>query len=221
MVLAIAAFVGGVGTVDVAGGAHLAADHIGVGQIIHGLDGGILLHDDHLNAVGVAVGEVHHSLTLLGDGDTGHHHVALAGLSGLQGGVKVHIVHLELQAQLLGDGASHLYVDALEGAVVSHHLIGREGGVGGHGQLTGRHRGKIGPVGGRGGNRAAVGSGGAAGDRRLILLTAGRQGQHHGQSHGHSKNLFHLENSFSIRWICLLCKSISSACLEHGLVYSG
>ena len=32
----------------------------------------------------------------------------------------------QLQAQLLGDGVSHLDVDALEAAVVGDHFIGRE-----------------------------------------------------------------------------------------------
>lgn len=62
-----------------------------------------LRHDDGLDALGVGVGEVHDLQALVGDGDAGHDHVALAVLGGQQGGVKVHVVDLQLQAELLGD----------------------------------------------------------------------------------------------------------------------
>ena len=39
---------------------------------------------------------------------------------------QAHIIHHQLQAQLLGDGAGHLHVDALEAAGIGGHFIGRD-----------------------------------------------------------------------------------------------
>ncbi len=140
MVLAVAAVIGGVGGVDVAGGAHLSADHL-LAQVVHG-DVGALLDDNHLYAGGVGVGKVHLGQTVLADGDAGHGDVALAVLNGQQGGVKAHVVHHQLQAQLVGDSLGHLYVNADGIAGVVQHLIGRELGVGGHMQLAGLYGGE-------------------------------------------------------------------------------
>ena len=101
-----------IGAVDVAGGAALGADLLAC-QIIGRSNVGIARHDDGLDTLGVGVGEVHDLQALIGDGDTGHDHVALAVLGGQQGGVKVYVVDLQLQAELLGDGTRNLNVDAL------------------------------------------------------------------------------------------------------------
>ena len=124
-----------VGAVDVAGGAPLGADHV-VAQGVGG-DLGAFLDDDDLNGGGVGVGEVHDQQTVIGDGNTGHDDVGLVLLNGQQGGVKVHVQDLQLQAQLFGDGTGDLHVDTGEAAVIGGHLVGREGGVGGHQQLAG------------------------------------------------------------------------------------
>ena len=122
------------GSVDVAGGAALGADHL-IAQVVQSHIGAFL-DDDHLNALGVGVREVHNHLAVLVDGNTRHHDVGLALLHSQQRGVEVHVVHDQLQTQLLGDSTGDFHIDALEGAVIGNHLVGREGGVGGHDQLT-------------------------------------------------------------------------------------
>ena len=197
MVFAIAAVFRGVGAVDIASGGLLAADHLGVGQVVHGLDGGVLLDNDHLHARGVAVGEVHDLLPLFVDGDARHGDVALSGLDGGEGRVKAHVVHHQLQAQLARDGLGHLDVDALEASGVGGHLIGREGGVGGHVELALFHGGESGGVcsgvpgavisggGGIGGSRVPGVAGG------LVSAAAGGQAQDHGQGQEQGQHLFH------------------------------
>ena len=71
MVLAVAAVRGIGGAVRIAGGALLGADHFAL-QVVDALDGGAFLHDNHLYAVGVGVGEVHVFLSLVVDGETRH-----------------------------------------------------------------------------------------------------------------------------------------------------
>ena len=198
MIFAIAAVFRGVGAVNIAGGGLLAADHLGIGQVGHGGDGGVLLDDDHLDAGGVAVGEVHNLLAVLGDGDARHGDVALSGLDGGQGRVKAHVVHHQLQAQLAGDGLGHFHVDALEAAGVGGHLIGREGGVGGHVELALFHGGEGGGVGAGIGGGGGVGRSGGAGGGGipgvaggLVSAAAGGQAQDHGQGQKQSHKLLH------------------------------
>ena len=69
-------------------------------------------NDDGLDAGGVAVGEGHHSHPLVGDSDACHGDVGLALLHAEQSGVKIHVVDLQLQAQLLGNGLCGVYIDA-------------------------------------------------------------------------------------------------------------
>src|SRR5699024_9568495 len=73
VVLAVAAVFGGVRGVDVTGGAALGADHL-LAQVVHG-HVGAFLHDDHLHAGGVAVGEVQHLVPLLRVGQAGQDHI--------------------------------------------------------------------------------------------------------------------------------------------------
>ena len=130
--------------IAITGGAALGADLLAF-EIINALDIGAFLHDDDLNAVGVAVGEAHGVLTLGRDGHAGGNDVALAGLDGAQSRVKVHIVDDQLQAQLLRQSVSDLDVDAFKAgalvalAVVRNGLVRRELRVGGHGELAGGH----------------------------------------------------------------------------------
>ena len=182
------------GGVNVAGGAALGADHL-LAQVVQG-HVGAFLDDDHLHAGGVAVGEVHDQLPILGDGDTGHNDVGLVLLHSQQGGVKVHIVHDQLQTQLPGDGAGDLYVNALEAAVVGNHLIGREGGVGGHDQLAGLDGLQLGSGGcglsGRGlggGGRSLGGGGGGLGG--VAAAAAGEHGHDHQNGQRKCEYLFH------------------------------
>src|SRR5699024_11162050 len=136
---------------------------------------------------GVGLGEVQDQLALLVDGDAGHDDVALAALGGSQGAVEVHVVDLELQPQLLGDGGGDLSVDAHDVAAVVGHLIGREGSVGGHGEHT---LGDGGELGGGGG----VLSGGALFRGGLGGVAAAGQGQHakeHGPCHEDGEKLLH------------------------------
>ena len=192
MVLSVAAVFRGVGAVDIAGGGLLAADHFGALQVIQGLDGAVLLDDDHLHAGGIAVGEVHDLLALLADGDARHGDVALSGLDGGQGGVKAHVVHDELQAQLLGDGPGHLHVDALEAAGVGGHLIGREGRVGGHVELALLHGGESRGVGSGVCGSGGIGGGGGPGVvGGLVSAAAGGEAQDHGHGQEQSQNLLH------------------------------
>ena len=160
---------------------------------------GALLDDDHLHAGGVAVGEVHDQLPILGDGDTGHNDVGLVLLHSQQSGVEVHIVHDQLQTQLPGDGAGNLYVNTLEAAVVGNHLIGREGGVGGHDQLAGLDGLQLGS-GGRGGcglsgrglgggGRCLGGGGGGLGG--VAAAAAGEHGHDHQNGQRKCEYLFH------------------------------
>lgn len=117
--------------VDVAGGSLLATDHLGVGQILNGSDGGVFLDNDHLHAGGITLGEVHNLQTLFIDGDAGHDDVTFAGLCGHQGGVKIHVIHDQFQSQFIGNGLSNLHVNTLKSTVVGDHLIRRECCVGG------------------------------------------------------------------------------------------
>ena len=183
------------GGVDVAGGAPLGADHL-LAQIVQG-HVGAFLDDDHLHALGVGVREVHDHLAVLVDGNTGHHDVGLALLHSQQRGVEVHVVHDQLQAQLLGDGAGDFHVDALERAVIGDHLVGREGGVGGHDQLTrldgGESSGGSLSLGGGGSGLSRGGSSG--GLRGLGLGSGGAAASQHSSDHQSSqddgKQLFH------------------------------
>ena len=171
-----------VGAVDVAGGAPLGADHV-VAQGVGG-DLGAFLDDDDLNGGGVGVGEVHDQQTVIGDGNTGHDDVGLVLLNGQQGGVKVHVQDLQLQAQLFGDGTGDLHVDTGEAAVIGGHLVGREGGVGGHQQLAGLQSHGSGGGGLRssgglnGGFRSGGGLGGSGGG--FGRTGAGAAGEHAG-----------------------------------------
>ena len=186
-----------VGAVDVTGSAALGADGLAC-QIVSRGNVGILGHDDGLDALGVGVGEVHDLQALVGDGDAGHDHVALAVLGGQQGGVKVHVIDLQLQTELLSDSTRNLNVDALEITGVGGHLIRGEGGVGGHRQLAGvdgGHRGSVGRSGLLGGN----GLGGCSLRRSSLAgnslggsgTAAGGQAQHHSGAEHQSSNLFH------------------------------
>ena len=177
MILAVAAVLGAVRGVDVTGGSSLAADHL-LAQIVHG-DIGAFLDDDDLHAGGVAVSELHDHLTIGGNGDTSHDDIALALLNSQQCGVEVHIVHDQLQTQLVSDGLGDLHVDAGVAAVVGGHFIGGECCVGGHDQLALLD----------GGNTLTVAG-----------LAAGAAGHHaHDQQNtqGNCQNLFHNPYSFS------------------------
>lgn len=124
--------------IDIAGGGELNAYVVGpdiVEQVVGGGDGGVLGDNDDLNAGGVRAGEVHDRLPVRHDGQTRHADVGLAGLNGGDDGVKFHILDFELQAKLFRDGGGHLRVDANNGAAVVV-LIGRELGVGRHGQIA-------------------------------------------------------------------------------------
>ena len=191
MLFAEAAVFRGVGAIDVAGGAALGADHLAV-HVVDGLNVGVLRHDDDLHALGVAVGEVHDGLALFVHGHASHDHVALAVLGGQQGGVEVHVIDLQLQAQLLGDGVSHFDVDALEAAVVCDHFIGGELGVGGHGELAGGDGGQVPSSLGGGSAVVSVGSGIRGG--LTAVAAAACQGQHadqHRGGHQDRKQFFH------------------------------
>ena len=170
MVLAVAAVFGGVGSIDVTGGAALGADHL-LAQVIHG-HRGTLLDDDNLDAGGVAGGEVHDQFTLVGDGNAGHNDVALTFLDSQQRGVEIHVVNDQFQAKLVGDGLGNLHVDALEAAVIGGHFIGRESGVGGHDQLAGLDGHTVGGV-----------------------TAAGQQAHGHNQNQQHSNIFFHIHYS--------------------------
>ena len=182
--------------VDVAGGTTLGADHL-LAQVVQGHIGAFL-DDDHLHAGGVAVGEVHDQLTILGDGDTGHNDVGFILLHGQQSGVEVHVVHDQLQTQLLGDSAGNLNIDALEAAVIGDHLIGREGGVGGHDQLAGLDGLQFGSggLGNRGGSCGLSGGGGGSlgggsGLGGVAAAAAGEHGHDHQDGQRKCKYLFH------------------------------
>ena len=196
MVLAVV-----VGAVDVAGGGPLGADEL-LAQVVQS-DVGALGHDDDLDAGGVAVREVHDQQAVLGDGQAGHADVALTLLDRQLGGVEVHVVNDQLQAQLVSDGAGDLGVDAHHIAAVVGHLIGREGGIGGHDELAGLHGGQLGGGAGAAGAGAGVpggrghagGSGGGGGSGAASGAAAGGQAQGHGQGQGQSKKLFHSNRS--------------------------
>ena len=187
-----------IGGVNVTGGTALGADHL-LAQIVQSHIGAFL-DDDHLHAGGVAVGEVHDQLTILGDGDTGHNDVGFILLHGQQGGVEVHIVNDQLQTQLPGDGTGDLNIDALEAAVVGNHLIGREGGVGGHDQLAGLDGLQLGSGGlgscglsGRGlsGGGGGGSLGGGSGLGGVAAAAAGEHGHDHQDGQRKCKYLFH------------------------------
>ena len=193
MVLAVAAVLRRIGAVDIAGRTILGADQLGVGQIIHSGDAGTLRHDDDLYTGGIGLREVHIRLTLLVDGDARHSDVALAVLHSQHSGSKVHIVHHQFQAQFLSNEARNLYVNTLEAAVVGNHLIGREGGVGGHMQLSALHHQGV-DVNIAAGSVLTV-PGVLAGILRVVLAVgriaaaaaAGSQGQRHRQGQNQRK----------------------------------
>ena len=178
-----------------ASGAVLHADEL-LAQVVQG-DVGALLDDDHLHTGGIGVGEVHDRQTLLVDGDARHDHVAHAGLGGLQGGGEVHVVDDQLQAQLVGDGLGDLHVDALKAAVIGGHLIGREGGVGGHDEFALLNGGELAVV---AGGAALIGCGGLLGLGHVLAgglaalavpVAAGGQGKHQAQSQQYGQKFFH------------------------------
>ena len=186
-----------IGGVNVTGGTTLGADHL-LAQIVQSHIGAFL-DDDHLHAGGVAVGEVHDQLPVFGDGDAGHDDVGLVLLNGQQSSVEVHIVHDQLQTQLLGDRAGDLNIDALVAAVIGDHLIGREGGVGGHNQLAGLDGLQFGSGGlgscGRSGRGLSGGGGclggGGGGLGGVAAATAGEHGHDHQNGQRKCKYLFH------------------------------
>ena len=155
------------GSVDKAGGAALGADD-GVSHIIQRLYLAALLDDDDLNAGCIAVGEVDLLQALLVDRHAGHADIVLAGLDAGNNGIKSDVGGFQGHAQLFGNRAGHLNVDADQLAVVVV-FIGREGTLGRHMQNSGL----LGIIGGLG------------------LLAAGghRQQQHCTQQY--SKQFFH------------------------------
>ena len=72
--------------------------------------------NDHLNAGGVAGGEVDGLQALLGDGHAGHAHVVLAGLDAADDGAELGVHNGQLAAHLVGNGGGHLRVD-------THHRV--------------------------------------------------------------------------------------------------
>ena len=131
-----------VGGIDEAGGGVLSADLDVLTlidqaeELVDGLNRGALGNDDDLHAGGVALGEADGLEALVGDGHAGHAHVDLAGDDGGDDGVKVHVLNVELHAELVGDEAGDDGVDADDGLVLIE-LVGREGGVGAHGEHFG------------------------------------------------------------------------------------
>ena len=119
------------------GGVLLHADkEVGVvGQVVGAGDGGVLGHDDDLDARGIRVGEADVLLALVVDRDAGEAHVDLAGLDGGDDGAEVHVLDLELEAELVGDEGGHVGVDA-DDLVAIIVLVGREGGIGAHDELA-------------------------------------------------------------------------------------
>ena len=198
MVLTVAVVLRSVRSVEVAGGAQLGADHV-IAQVIH-CDRRALLHNDHLYAGGVSVGEVHDSLPLVVDRDTAHGHIALAVLDGRQSGIKGHIVDDQLQAQLLGDLGGQLVVDALKAAVVGQNAVGREVRVGGQDQLARLQSLQSGP-----------------GLLVILVPTGGEQSQAHHSAQGQSSDLlevFHFHQSpffLSVR-MCIIIHSRRIKC---------
>ena len=131
-----------VGGIDEAGGGVLGADLDVLAlidqaeELVDGLNRGALGNDDDLHAGGVALGEADGLEALVGDGHAGHAHVDLAGDNGRDDGVKVHVLNVELHAELVSDQAGDDGVDADDGLVLIE-LVGREGGVGAHGEHFG------------------------------------------------------------------------------------
>ena len=112
-------------------------------EVIHAGNRGILGHDDHLDAGGVGIGEVHRLKAVLGDGHAGHAKGILARLHAGHDRVKVHIHNFQLVAELVANGLRDLYVDTgnFAGLVVII-LIRREGSVGRHRQRGGLGHGR-------------------------------------------------------------------------------
>ena len=220
-----------VGAVEITGGAALSADHTGIGQIVGGSDVRAVLDDDGLHALCIGVGEGHQLGALLVVGQTGQHKIALALLDSGQSGVKVHVVDLQLQTQLLGDGSGDLNVDAIEaGAVhavaVGDHLIGRELGVGGHDQLAGLDGLDLGGIavglvaGGGGGSGGGAGSGALAGISGTIAAAGGQQHNAHAGGEKQRKQFLHFYRSnklkifgWCFRWFGLYALCSRSASL--------
>ena len=91
-----------VGGVDVAGGILLHADlDLGAVEVVNRGDGGILFHDDGLDAGGVAGGEVDALGALLGDGDGAEADIDLAAGNGGDDRTELHVAQLHLIAQLV------------------------------------------------------------------------------------------------------------------------
>ena len=185
-----------IGAVDVAGGAALGADHL-IGQIIGRGNGGVLLDDDGLDALSVGVGEVHDLQALIGDGDAGHDHVALAVLGSQQGCIKVHVIDLQLQTELLSDSGSNINVDALKFAAVGGHLIRGKSCVGGHRQLAGVDGGQR--------RRCSLSSGDSLAGNSIggNGTAAGGQAQHHSGAEHQSSDFFHDDLLDSMYLKCL------------------
>ena len=195
-----------IGAVDVAGGAALGADHL-IGQIIGRGNGGVLLDDDRLDALSVGVGEVHDLQALVGDGDTGHDDVALAVLGSQQGCIKVHVIDLQLQTELLSDSGSNINVDALKVTAVGGHLIRGKSCVGGHRQLAGGDCGQR--------RRCSLSSGDSLAGSSLrgnglagnsiggSGTAAGGQTQHHSGAEHQSSDFFHDDLLDSMYLKCL------------------
>ena len=171
-------------------------------------------YDDGLDAGGVAVGEGHHSHPLVGDSDACHGDVGLALLHAEQSGVKIHVVDLQLQAQLLGNGLCGVHIDALNGAGVGGHLVGREGGVGSHSQLASLNGGQLssGSAGGsslrRSSNRACSSgrsSGGGAAAGGQSQSSSGNSG---GSQEAAARDLFHIQT------LLFMCISFASLCCD-------
>ena len=133
-----------VGDVEIAGGADLHADVVGVvgiEDVVHRGDLAALGHDDALHRGGVGRGEIDALFAILGDGEAGHSEVDLAADHGGDNGVELHVHDLQIAAQLLGDGLGDFHVDAddLAGLVVVI-LIRGEVDAGAHRQRFGHRR---------------------------------------------------------------------------------
>ncbi len=124
-------------------------------EVVHAGDFAVLGDDDHLYAGGIADGEVHLLLTIRGDGHAGQSQIGLAALDGLRDGIELHVVDQQLQAELPGDGRRDFRIDAGNLAAL-HVLIGREGRIGGHGELPLHGGGKAPRLRSRGGVCAAL-----------------------------------------------------------------
>ena len=138
-----------------------------LGQVVCTCDVAVFFDDDYLDAGGVADSEGNLLLTVRGDGHARQADVSLAGGDGFCNVIELHVVNLQLQAQLFGDGRCDFGIDACDLAAL-YVFIGRESGIGGHGELALY-----------GGGEAGLWVAAAAVCRRAA---AGCQGQGHGGS---------------------------------------